>query len=121
MARSRSSHVQSGTGFAELERRGASLGEPEEGSGDAHRILGIARLHLRVDFYCHEPDVGQHAVGREPPHVPSLELPARRDEDVLRRVLHVHPGVYVQHPTKHILITPCWQLQTRYMRRLSAY
>ncbi len=34
---------------------------------------------------------------------------------------HAHHWVYVQHPTKHILITPCWQLQTRYMRRLSAY
>lgn len=34
---------------------------------------------------------------------------------------HVHHFVHVEHATKHVLITPCWQLQTRFMRRHSVY
>lgn len=34
---------------------------------------------------------------------------------------HAHYFVHVEHESKHILITPCWQLQTRYMRKNSAY
>lgn len=34
---------------------------------------------------------------------------------------HVHHFVHVEHESKHALITPCWQLQTRFMRRVSAY
>jgi|SRR5579884_584196 len=34
---------------------------------------------------------------------------------------HAHYFVHVEHESKHILITPCWQLQTRFMRRNSAY
>ncbi len=34
---------------------------------------------------------------------------------------HAHFFVRVEHPTKHILITPCWELQTRFMRKNSAY
>jgi hypothetical protein len=34
---------------------------------------------------------------------------------------HAHHFVHVEHPTKHIVITPCWQLQTRFMRRSSVY
>lgn len=34
---------------------------------------------------------------------------------------HAHVYVHVEHPSKHILISPCWQLQTEYMRRHSAY
>lgn len=34
---------------------------------------------------------------------------------------HAHFFCRVEHPSKHILITPCWQLQTRYMRRHSVY
>lgn len=34
---------------------------------------------------------------------------------------HAHNFVHVEHASKHAVITPCWQLQTRYMRRHSAY
>jgi hypothetical protein len=34
---------------------------------------------------------------------------------------HAHYFVHVEHASKHIVITPCWQLQTRYMRRNSVY
>jgi hypothetical protein len=34
---------------------------------------------------------------------------------------HVHYFDHLEYPTKHILVTPCWQLQTRYMRKHSAY
>jgi hypothetical protein len=34
---------------------------------------------------------------------------------------HVHYYVHVEHETKHIFSTPCWQLQTRFMRKNSVY
>lgn len=34
---------------------------------------------------------------------------------------HVHIFVHVEHGTKHALINPAWQLQTRFMRRHSVY
>lgn len=34
---------------------------------------------------------------------------------------HLHYFVRVEHESKHICITPCWQLQTRFMRKLSTY
>jgi hypothetical protein len=34
---------------------------------------------------------------------------------------HVHTFVHVEHATKHIVVTPCWQLQTRFMRKNSVY
>jgi len=34
---------------------------------------------------------------------------------------HVHTYVHVEHPTKHAVISPAWQLQTPYMRKTSAY
>ena len=34
---------------------------------------------------------------------------------------HAHYRVSVDHETKHILILPCWELQTRYMRKHGAY
>ena len=34
---------------------------------------------------------------------------------------HVHFFVHVEHESKHAVITPCWQLQTRFMRRNSVY
>ncbi len=34
---------------------------------------------------------------------------------------HAHNFVHVEHASKHIVIGPCWQLQTRYMRRHSVY
>jgi hypothetical protein len=40
--------------------------------------------------------------------------------DVLIRA-HAHYFAHVEHSTKHIVINPCWQLQTRYMRRHSVY
>lgn len=40
--------------------------------------------------------------------------------DVVVRA-HAHIFVHVEHASKHIVINPCWQLQTRYMRKNSAY
>lgn len=34
---------------------------------------------------------------------------------------HCHFFVHVEHASKHVAITPCWQLQTRFMRKHSAY
>lgn len=34
---------------------------------------------------------------------------------------HAHYFVHVEHSSKHIVISPCWQLQTRYMRKNSVY
>jgi hypothetical protein len=34
---------------------------------------------------------------------------------------HVHCFTHVEHPSKHVVVTPCWQLQTRFMRRKSYY
>lgn len=34
---------------------------------------------------------------------------------------HAHVYVHVEHPSKHIVLSPAWQLQTEYMRRYSAY
>lgn len=34
---------------------------------------------------------------------------------------HVHYFVHVEHASKHIVVTPCWQLQTRFMRKNSVY
>lgn len=34
---------------------------------------------------------------------------------------HGHSFVHVEHASKHIVVSPCWQLQTRYMRRHSVY
>jgi hypothetical protein len=34
---------------------------------------------------------------------------------------HLHYFTHVEHAAKHIVITPCWQLQTRFMRKLSLY
>jgi hypothetical protein len=34
---------------------------------------------------------------------------------------HCHFFVHVEHASKHIAITPCWQMQTRYMRKNSIY
>lgn len=34
---------------------------------------------------------------------------------------HAHYFVHVEHQSKHLVITPCWQMQTRYMRKNSAY
>lgn len=34
---------------------------------------------------------------------------------------HVHHFVHVEHPSKHIFVTPCWQLQTGFMRKSSAF
>lgn len=40
--------------------------------------------------------------------------------DVLVRA-HAHYFVHVEHPSKHALILPAWQLQTAYMRKNSRY
>jgi hypothetical protein len=34
---------------------------------------------------------------------------------------HAHNFVHVEHESKHIAISPCWQLQTRFMRKNSVY
>lgn len=34
---------------------------------------------------------------------------------------HVHSFIHVEHESKHIVVSPCWQLQTRYARHKSAY
>jgi Calcineurin-like phosphoesterase len=34
---------------------------------------------------------------------------------------HLHYFVHTEHASKHICIVPCWQLQTRFMRKLSRY
>lgn len=34
---------------------------------------------------------------------------------------HAHYFTHVEHESKHICITPCWQLQTRHMRKRSVY
>ena len=34
---------------------------------------------------------------------------------------HAHYFVHVEHESKHIAITPCWELQTRFMRKHGAY
>jgi hypothetical protein len=34
---------------------------------------------------------------------------------------HVHHFVHVEHVSKHVFSTPCWQLQTRFMRKNSVY
>src|SRR6266568_4957347 len=34
---------------------------------------------------------------------------------------HVHYFVHVEHASKHIVVVPCWQLQTRFMRKNSVY
>jgi hypothetical protein len=34
---------------------------------------------------------------------------------------HAHSYVHVEHASKHIVVSPCWQLQTRFMRKNSAY
>ena len=34
---------------------------------------------------------------------------------------HVHHYVHVEHESKHAVITPCWQLQSQFMRRHSVY
>lgn len=34
---------------------------------------------------------------------------------------HAHYYVHVEHSSKHIVITPCWELQTGYMRKHSVY
>lgn len=34
---------------------------------------------------------------------------------------HAHNYVHVEHPSKHIVQMPCWELQTRYMRKNSVY
>lgn len=34
---------------------------------------------------------------------------------------HAHYFAHAEHESKHIVITPCWQLQTRYMRKNSVY
>lgn len=34
---------------------------------------------------------------------------------------HVHHFVHVEHESKHVFSTPCWQLQTRFMRKNSVY
>lgn len=34
---------------------------------------------------------------------------------------HLHYFVHTEHASKHIAIVPCWQLQTRFMRKLSRY
>lgn len=44
---------------------------------------------------------------------------APRAECVIRS--HAHNFVHVEHQSKHGVISPCWQLQTRYMRKNSAY
>ena len=40
--------------------------------------------------------------------------------DALARA-HAHHYVHVEHPSKHAVIGPCWQLQTDYMGKNSAY
>jgi hypothetical protein len=34
---------------------------------------------------------------------------------------HVHHFVHIEHPSKHAVVTPCWQLQTSFMRKNSLY
>jgi hypothetical protein len=34
---------------------------------------------------------------------------------------HAHYFTHVEHPTKHAVVCPCWQLQTRFMRKNSVY
>ena len=34
---------------------------------------------------------------------------------------HCHFFVHVEHASKHVAITPCWEMQTRYMRKNSVY
>jgi hypothetical protein len=34
---------------------------------------------------------------------------------------HLHYFIHLEKPTQHAVITPCWQLQTRFMRKRSAY
>jgi len=34
---------------------------------------------------------------------------------------HLHYFVHLEKPTQHAVITPCWQLQTRFMRKRSVY
>lgn len=34
---------------------------------------------------------------------------------------HAHHFVHVEHPSKHAVVSPCWQLQTRFMRKHSVY
>lgn len=44
---------------------------------------------------------------------------AARADCVVRA--HAHHFVHVEHPSKHCYINPCWQLQTRFMRKNSSY
>ncbi len=44
---------------------------------------------------------------------------AERADCIVRS--HAHYFVHLEHPTKHAVITPCFELQTRYMRKNSAY
>jgi hypothetical protein len=34
---------------------------------------------------------------------------------------HVHNFVHIEHPSKHAVVSPCWQLQSSFMRKSSAY
>ena len=34
---------------------------------------------------------------------------------------HIHCFVHIEYPTKHIVVNPCFQLQTRFMRKRSVY
>ncbi len=34
---------------------------------------------------------------------------------------HLHYFIHLEKPTQHAVITPCWQLQTRFMRKRSVY
>lgn len=40
--------------------------------------------------------------------------------DVLVRA-HAHYFIHVEHEERHVVVNPCWQLQTRYMRKHSPY
>lgn len=40
--------------------------------------------------------------------------------DVIARA-HVHYFIHVEHESKHAVVGPCWQLQTRFMRKASVY
>jgi len=48
------------------------------------------------------------------------ERVSNSDADLIVRS-HAHCFVHVEGHSRHALITPCWQLQTRYMRRHSLY
>lgn len=98
---------------------------PGRGTGRwSHEVLDLDVDGININF-AHGISVSSGiyrstAIDREVLFASLAAKEGRGSVDVVVRS-HAHYFVHVEFANRHAIITPCWQLQTRYMRKRSVY